>query len=86
MSIRSLTNKAYKYALLKEVKIGDYNGGLNFIFHGNEVKVRSGKYSYGTLHVYSYQGLGEISIGKYTSISEISVIMGGGPPYRHNYV
>ena len=46
MSIKSLTNKAYKYALLKEVKIGDYNGGLNFIFHGNEVKVRSGKYSY----------------------------------------
>ncbi len=77
MNLKRWVREIYKCVNINEVKIGNYNGGLNFIFHGNNIKVHSGKYSYGVIHVYSYQKIGEINIGNYTSISEITIIIGG---------
>lgn len=54
-------------------KIGD----VEFIFYHQIVEATVGKYSYGRLHVYSYQSKGTIEIGNFTSISEINLILGG---------
>lgn len=58
-------------------KIGEHNGGMNIIFHENKVKVTSGLYSYGTVNVHSFRPGGEVRIGNYTSISDITLLMGG---------
>ncbi len=79
MNLRNLLARIYEFTneSNNRVKIGNYNGGLNFIFHGNKIKVTSGKYSYGTVNVYSYQKIGEIKIGNYVSISDIKILIGG---------
>ena len=79
MNLRNLLARVYEFTKESNnrVKIGDYNGGLNFIFHGNRIKVTGGKYSYGTINVYAYQKIGEIKIGNYVSISDIKILIGG---------
>ena len=51
--------------------------GVSFIIHSEKIQFDVGKGSYGKLHVFAYQPGGMVSIGNYTSISEITVIMGG---------
>ena len=53
------------------------NGQVNFIFHIYKIKTVVGENTYGKINVYSYQKKGEVAIGRYTSISEISLILGG---------
>ena len=50
---------------------------MDFIFYLYKANVTVGARSYGRIHVYSYQTNCSISIGKYTSISEINVVLGG---------
>lgn len=52
-------------------------GDVEFVFHLEKIDVTVGVGSYGRIHVYSLQPRGKIVIGNYTSISEITVLIGG---------
>ena len=53
------------------------NGETSFIFYIEKATTRVGHLSYGKINVWSYQKGGNISIGNYSSLGEINVIMGG---------
>lgn len=53
------------------------NGNVEFLFHNHKISTDVGNESYGRINVFSFQEGGHLSIGNFSSISEISVIMGG---------
>ncbi|MDG6936809.1 MAG: CatB-related O-acetyltransferase [Nitrososphaerota archaeon] len=77
MGLKHIIENFHSLFETAEIRIGEWNGGIKFFFHGNKINVNAGKYSYGIIHVYSFQKLGKIKIGNYTSISEIKIIIGG---------
>jgi acetyltransferase-like isoleucine patch superfamily enzyme len=77
MSLKNLFLTIYQKITEEHLTIGEWNGGATIIFHGPKINVEVGKYSYGTIHVYSYQPFGKIKIGNYTSISKITIVTGG---------
>lgn len=53
-------------------------GGVRFSFKKKgDVRLEVGSYSYGTIDIHSYQDGGLVSIGRYTSISEITILLEG---------
>lgn len=50
---------------------------VRFLFDIYQVKVSVGVGSYGIVHVMAFQPGGSVTIGSYTSMSEITLIMGG---------
>jgi virginiamycin A acetyltransferase len=58
---------------IPKVRIGEMT--LSFPYEIPEYRI--GEYSYGNIHVYSYQKSGFLSVGRYCSISEINVVIGG---------
>lgn len=57
----------------RQVRVGD----LTFRIRGKNVSCSVGRFSYGLVNVYAWQGGGTIQIGDFTSISEITVLIGG---------
>lgn len=69
-------NLLHAFSLIyKERKIRVNDMTLSFPYEIVDYDV--GEFSYGNIHVYSYQKNGHLKIGRYCSISEISVIIGG---------
>lgn len=52
-------------------------GGLTIRNVPRSLNVKIGDYSYGTIDLHSYSSFCEIEIGRYTSISDIKMIIGG---------
>lgn len=73
MKIKSILRRFIENFLYNVKQVGE----VRLIFHEEKTTYKIGDYSYGKIHVLSYQENGHISIGKYSSISEITIIMGG---------
>ena len=71
----SVSYLKYKFPLAKLYK--DTKNEVSFFFHHEKAHVKVGSWSYGKLHVYAYQRGGSIIIGKFTSIGEVCLLMGG---------
>lgn len=52
-------------------------GKLEVIFHYDMIPVEAGTESYGRMHIFTYQPRGKVSVGSYTSIAEIEILIGG---------
>lgn len=50
---------------------------VRFLMHLRDVECTVGDYSYGKIDVFSYQEGGRITIGRYSSIGTITIILGG---------
>ncbi len=71
--IGNLLHAASLLYKIPRVRIGNIT--LSFPYEIPEYDI--GEYSYGNIHVYSYQKSGYLSVGRYCSISEISIVIGG---------
>lgn len=72
-TVKNIAQYLLERLIYKVQKIKD----VTFLYYKERIDADVGDYSYGKLRVYSYQKGGKISIGRYTSIAEIYIIMGG---------
>lgn len=76
VSLKSLFKSLY-WLSSKSVRYDGTKNDVEFYFTGNPLEVIVGTNSYGRVFVHNFQDSGVINIGKYTSISDIHLIIGG---------